>query len=279
MTSLNPLHTILKQVGEVMRVHQGLDDATVRTRVLSLLRKVGLTDPEKRLDAYPYQLSGGQRQRVMIAMALANEPDLLIADEPTTALDVTIQAQILELLKSLQRESGMAMLLITHDLGVVRKMADRVYVMSEGKVVEEGGPRRCSSARGMPTPAISCRRSPRGRRRRRTQAPRSCWRRRTLRSGSRSRRVSCAARSTTSRRSTASPSSCAPARHWGSSASPGPARPRSASRCCGSSPRRGPSPTWESASTASGRAPCGPCARRCRWCSRTPTARCRRASR
>ena len=138
MTSLNPLHTILKQVGEVMRVHQGLDDATARARVLALLRKVGLTDPEKRLDAYPYQLSGGQRQRVMIAMALANEPDLLIADEPTTALDVTIQAQILELLKSLQRESGMAMLLITHDLGVVRKMADRVYVMSEGKVVEDG---------------------------------------------------------------------------------------------------------------------------------------------
>jgi microcin C transport system ATP-binding protein len=138
MTSLNPLHTILKQVGEVMRVHQGLDDATVRARVLALLRKVGLADPEQRLGAYPYQLSGGQRQRVMIAMALANEPDLLIADEPTTALDVTIQAQILELLKSLQRESGMAMLLITHDLGVVRKMADRVYVMSEGKVVEEG---------------------------------------------------------------------------------------------------------------------------------------------
>jgi microcin C transport system ATP-binding protein len=138
MTSLNPLHTILKQVGEVMRVHHGLDDATARSRVLALLRKVGLTDPEKRLDAYPYQLSGGQRQRVMIAMALANEPDLLIADEPTTALDVTIQAQILELLKSLQRESGMAMLLITHDLGVVRKMADRVYVMNAGKVVEEG---------------------------------------------------------------------------------------------------------------------------------------------
>jgi microcin C transport system ATP-binding protein len=138
MTSLNPLHTILKQVGEVMRVHQGLDDAKVRKRVVELLRKVGIADPEKRLDAYPYQLSGGQRQRVMIAMALANEPDLLIADEPTTALDVTIQAQILELLKSLQRESGMAMLLITHDLGVVRKMADRIYVMSEGKMVEEG---------------------------------------------------------------------------------------------------------------------------------------------
>ncbi len=140
MTSLNPVHTILKQVGEVMKVHRGLDDATVRDNVLELLRKVGLTDPEKRLNAYPYQLSGGQRQRVMIAMALANKPDLLIADEPTTALDVTIQAQILELLKSLQRETGMAMLLITHDLGVVRKMADRVYVMTAGEIVESGKP-------------------------------------------------------------------------------------------------------------------------------------------
>ena len=138
MTSLNPLHTILKQVGEVMKVHRGLDDAAVRESVLELLRKVGLVDPEKRLNAYPYQLSGGQRQRVMIAMALANKPDLLIADEPTTALDVTIQAQILELLKNLQRETGMSMLLITHDLGVVRKMADRVYVMNAGEIVEQG---------------------------------------------------------------------------------------------------------------------------------------------
>jgi microcin C transport system ATP-binding protein len=138
MTSLNPLHTIRKQVGEIMKLHHGLDDATARERVLELLRKVGLAEPEKRLNAYPHQLSGGQRQRVMIAMALANEPDLLIADEPTTALDVTIQAQILDLLKSLQRESGMAMLLITHDLGVVRHMADRVYVMNAGAIVEEG---------------------------------------------------------------------------------------------------------------------------------------------
>jgi microcin C transport system ATP-binding protein len=138
MTSLNPLHTIEKQVGEVLRVHHGMDDDAVTARVLDLLRKVGLRDPEKRLHAYPHQLSGGQRQRVMIAMALANEPDLLIADEPTTALDVTIQAQILELLKDLQREMHMAMLLITHDLGIVRKMAERVYVMKAGEVVEEG---------------------------------------------------------------------------------------------------------------------------------------------
>jgi microcin C transport system ATP-binding protein len=138
MTSLNPLHTIEKQVGEIMKVHQGLGDKSVRDRVLDLLRKVGLNDPEKRLGAYPHQLSGGQRQRVMIAMALANEPDLLIADEPTTALDVTIQAQIIELLQRLQRELHMAMLWITHDLGIVRKTADRVYVMSKGEVVEEG---------------------------------------------------------------------------------------------------------------------------------------------
>jgi microcin C transport system ATP-binding protein len=138
MTSLNPLHSIEKQVGEIMKLHHGLDDAEVHKRVLDLLRKVGLSEPEKRLGAFPHQLSGGQRQRVMIAMALANEPDLLIADEPTTALDVTIQAQILELLKSLQSELGMAMLLITHDLGVVRKMADRVNVMNAGKIVEHG---------------------------------------------------------------------------------------------------------------------------------------------
>jgi microcin C transport system ATP-binding protein len=121
-----------------MRLHHGLDETATRARVIELLGKVGLDNPERRLNAYPHQLSGGQRQRVMIAMALANEPDLLIADEPTTALDVTIQAQILELLKSLQHELGMAMLLITHDLGVVRRMADRVYVMSKGRVVEEG---------------------------------------------------------------------------------------------------------------------------------------------
>lgn len=138
MTSLNPLHTIERQVGEVLKVHRGLDDEATRARVLELLGKVGIRDPERRLGAFPHELSGGQRQRVMIAMALANEPDLLIADEPTTALDVTIQAQILELLKDLSREMGMAMLLITHDLGIVRKMASRVYVMKSGKIVEEG---------------------------------------------------------------------------------------------------------------------------------------------
>jgi microcin C transport system ATP-binding protein len=138
MTSLNPLHTIGKQVGEIIRLHQALPDDQTRERVIELLSKVGIRDPEKRLGAYPHELSGGQRQRVMIAIALANNPDLLIADEPTTALDVTIQAQILELLRSLQKELGMAMLLITHDLGIVRRMAERVYVMRNGDIVERG---------------------------------------------------------------------------------------------------------------------------------------------
>ena len=141
MTSLNPLHTIEKQVNEVLRVHKGLSRSAARTRTLELLRLVGLAEAERRLDAYPHQLSGGQRQRVMIAMALANEPDLLIADEPTTALDVTIQAQILTLLGELRAKFGMALLLITHDLGIVRKMVDRVCVMSAGEIVEAGATR------------------------------------------------------------------------------------------------------------------------------------------
>jgi microcin C transport system ATP-binding protein len=138
MTSLNPLHTVEAQVSEVLKIHRGMSNSAARIRTLELLEKVGIRDAENRLSAYPHQLSGGQRQRVMIAMALANEPDLLIADEPTTALDVTIQAQILDLLKDLQRELGMAMLLITHDLGIVRKMANRTCVMKDGEVVERG---------------------------------------------------------------------------------------------------------------------------------------------
>jgi microcin C transport system ATP-binding protein len=138
MTSLNPLHTIEQQVGEILKIHRGLSYRAARERVLDLLGKVGIDDPKGRLASYPHQLSGGQRQRVMIAMALANEPDLLIADEPTTALDVTIQAQILDLLAKLKDEFHMAMLLITHDLGIVRKMADRVCVMNNGEIVERG---------------------------------------------------------------------------------------------------------------------------------------------
>ncbi|MCZ6632148.1 MAG: ABC transporter ATP-binding protein [bacterium] len=138
MTSLNPLHTIEKQVGETLLLHKGLTRKAAHQRTLELLKLVHLPDPEQRLDAFPHQLSGGQRQRVMIAMALANEPDLLIADEPTTALDVTIQAEILNLLKDLQQKFHMAILLITHDLTIVRHMANRTYVMTQGKIVEEG---------------------------------------------------------------------------------------------------------------------------------------------
>ena len=138
MTSLNPLHTVERQIGEILDLHQGLTGPKARRRIVELLGLVGIRDPESRLDSFPHQLSGGQRQRVMIAMALANNPDLLIADEPTTALDVTVQAQILELLRKLRRETGMALLLITHDLGIVRHMADRVAVMRHGEIVESG---------------------------------------------------------------------------------------------------------------------------------------------
>ncbi|MBL8702814.1 MAG: ABC transporter ATP-binding protein [Alphaproteobacteria bacterium] len=139
MTSLNPLHTIERQIGEALVIHKGLSGPAARARIIELLKLVGMgAQAEKRLDAYPHQLSGGQRQRIMIAMALANEPDLLIADEPTTAVDVTIQAQLLKLLRELQAKLGMAMLFITHDLGVVRKIAGRVAVMQRGQIVEAG---------------------------------------------------------------------------------------------------------------------------------------------
>ncbi len=138
MTSLNPLHTIEKQLAESIELHQGLRGAAVRARVIELLERVGIRDAESRIGSYPHQLSGGQRQRVMIAMALANGPELLIADEPTTALDVTIQAQILDLLADLKRDAGMSMLFITHDLTIVRKIADRVCVMKDGEIVETG---------------------------------------------------------------------------------------------------------------------------------------------
>ena len=142
MTSLNPLHTIEKQIGEILSLHQSLIGVSARNRIIELLEQVGIPDPAGRLRSYPHQLSGGQRQRVMIAMALANEPDLLIADEPTTALDVTVQAQILKLLKDTQKRLGMSMLFITHDLGIVRKLADRVCVMHRGKIVEQGAVER-----------------------------------------------------------------------------------------------------------------------------------------
>ncbi|WP_315728231.1 MULTISPECIES: ABC transporter ATP-binding protein [unclassified Bradyrhizobium] len=138
MTSLNPLHTIERQITEIIHLHRPMSNSAARARTLELLTQVGIPEPETRLGSYPHQLSGGQRQRVMIAMALANEPDLLIADEPTTALDVTVQAQILTLLADIRARLGMSLLFITHDLGIVRRIADRVCVMNGGKIVEQG---------------------------------------------------------------------------------------------------------------------------------------------
>src|ERR1700684_889272 len=146
MTSLNPLHTIEKQIAEILLLHRGLSGTAARARTLEVLTQVGIPDPQSRLASYPHQLSGGQRQRVMIAMALANEPDLLIADEPTTALDVTVQAQIIALLKEIQARLHMSLLFITHDLGIVRKIAQRVCVMKDGKIVEHGAVERVFSA-------------------------------------------------------------------------------------------------------------------------------------
>lgn len=146
MSSLNPLHTIEKQIAESLVIHTGATRKQARARVLELLHLVGIENPAERLDSYPHQLSGGQRQRVMIAMALVNEPELLIADEPTTALDVTVQAQILRLLERLKREMNMSMLLISHDLGIIRALSERVYVMTEGRVVEEGECRKLFAA-------------------------------------------------------------------------------------------------------------------------------------
>jgi len=138
MTSLNPVYTVGDQIGEALRLHAGLDAAAARERAIEMLRQVGIPAPERRVDEYPHQLSGGMRQRVMIGMALACEPDILIADEPTTALDVTVQAQIFDLLRELQAKRGTAILLITHDMGAVAEMADRVMVMYAGRVVEQG---------------------------------------------------------------------------------------------------------------------------------------------
>src|ERR1700728_3967317 len=150
MTSLNPLHTIEKQIAEILLLHRGRSGTAARARTLEVLTQVGIPDPQSRLASYPHQLSGGQRQRVMIAMALANEPDLLIADEPTTALDVTVQAQIIKLLKDIQTRRGMAMLFITHDLNIVRKIADDVAVMKDGKIVEHGDVAHVSAAPAHP---------------------------------------------------------------------------------------------------------------------------------
>jgi len=150
LSSLNPLHTIEKQIGEILLLHRGLTGAAARARTIEVLTQVGIPDPQSRLKSYPHQLSGGQRQRVMIAMALANEPDLLIADEPTTALDVTVQAQIITLLKDLQQRLGMSLLFITHDLGIVRRIAQKICVMKDGRIVEQGEVERVFTAPAHP---------------------------------------------------------------------------------------------------------------------------------
>jgi len=150
MTSLNPVFSVGDQIGESLRLHAGLDARVARERAIEMLRQVGIPAPERRVDEYPHQLSGGMRQRVMIAMALACRPDILIADEPTTALDVTVQAQIFDLLRELQREKGTAILLITHDMGAVAEMADRVMVMYAGRVIEQGSADQVLSAPGHP---------------------------------------------------------------------------------------------------------------------------------
>ncbi len=233
MTSLNPLHTIEKQIGEILLLHRGLAGKQARVRILELLEQVGIPDPATRLKSYPHQLSGGQRQRVMIAMALANEPDLLIADEPTTALDVTVQAQILKLLKDTQQRLGMSMLFITHDLGIVRKIADKVCVMQRGKIVEQGPVERVFTAPEHPyTRALLAAEPKPDPAPPRPDAPvvvstdnLKVWfpiKRGVLRKWL-----------ATSRRSTASRSRCARARRSASSANPARARPRSASPSCG----------------------------------------------
>ena len=280
MTSLNPLHTVEKQVSEVLKIHHGMSNTAARSRTLELLMKVGIRDPESRLGAYPHQLSGGQRQRVMIAMALANEPDLLIADEPTTALDVTIQAQILDLLKDLQRELGMALLLITHDLGIVRKMADRTCVMKDGEIVERGPAEEIFAAPKHPYTKRLIEAEPKG------QAPLmdetapvvleadnlKVWF--PIKQGILHRTVdNIKAVDGVSFKL----QDRANARHR--RRSPAPARPPSASQSSASSQARGRSPMSANGSTGSGRRTCGRSARKCRWCSKTPTARSARGFR
>ena len=249
MTSLNPLHTIERQVGEIIALHHGRAAAT-KERIVELLTEVGIVDPAERLGAYPHQLSGGQRQRVMIAMALANRPDLLIADEPTTALDVTVQAQILALLKDLQAKLGMAMLFITHDLNVVRRIADEVIVMRQGQFVEAGETARVFADPRHPYTRALMAAEPKGDAPLANRAAPIVASTETFASGFRSGADSCAARSATSKQSTAFRLRCAKARRSGWSANPAPARRRLASRCCGSFDRRGRSPIAGARSTA-----------------------------
>ncbi len=200
MTSLDPLYRIGEQMALPLMKHAGLSKPDARARAIELLRRVEIRDPEHRIDAYPHEMSGGQRQRVMIAMALANEPDLLIADEPTTALDVTVQARILGLMADLKRTLGLSMVFISHDLNVVRRIADRVYVMRHGEVVESGPAAEVFASPKHPYTKMLVNAEPAGRRVRRQPMHRSWWMQRMSASSSRaSARCSVAVRRILSR--------------------------------------------------------------------------------
>ena len=280
MTSLNPLHTIARQIGEILELHGMRGAAKLRARIVELLEEVGIVDPAARLAAYPHQLSGGQRQRVMIAMALANRPDLFIADEPTTALDVTVQAQILTLLKDLQGKLGMAMLFITHDLGIVRKLADDVAVMQRGRIVEAGPVAEIFSRPQHAYTRALLAAEPKG------EPPEADAQARPVVTGrghqgvvpdqarlpAPHRRLYQGGRRRLARRARRPD-----ARHRRRIRAP--ARRRSGWRCCGSSVRRGRSPISAAASTAGAARRCGPCGATCRSSFRTPMGRCRRACR
>jgi microcin C transport system ATP-binding protein len=271
MTSLNPLHTIEKQINEVLFLHKGLSKDQARARTLELLRLVALPDPEKRLSAYPHELSGGQRQRVMIAMALANAPDLIIADEPTTALDVTIQAQILDLLKELQAKLGMALLLITHDLNLVRRMAQRVCVMQKGEIVEQGAAAEIFAAPKHPYTQMLLASEPKG-----SAAPinakaRSFSKPKTSKSTFRFKKASLNARSIMFAPWTAGRSRFARAKRSASSASPDRAKRRSALPFCAYSIPKERSLLKTKISKAFPAQPCVPCGAKCRSCFKIPT--------
>ena len=293
MTSLNPVFSVGDQIGESLRLHAGLDAAAARARAIEMLQQVGIPAPERRVDEYPHQLSGGMRQRVMIAMALACRPDILIADEPTTALDVTVQAQIFDLLRDLQRDKGTAILLITHDMGAVAEMADRVMVMYAGRVDRAGhggaGARRArpSVHAGPDRLPARARQQPRAddrgdARRARPRSPASCrrsgsWRAaapsasaarmrcRAARRGAadvRGGEARAASRGLLAARATRPPAGCTPSAGWSATVN---ADRRSAARCCRSSDLKVHFPRAE--------APAG--SSRPRWCARSTASRSR----